>query len=228
MKQEAPDPPPQHQRPTSRLSLREFFGLVTILALLVAFFFTVRRARMVEKELATLQQEVGYLGPTDPKRLAAIRIPSDQPLTYRLRVQVPAMGRYRIAYSSLFPRGAVAPKWYGAVRVPAGESLVTIRIAEDPRDDRWKINTLVGSKNGTNRMGTVLPEAHVDAFRGSHDVVRTGVGRETVTVDADRAIRLLDERWLVGEGSLLLYGDRAPQRDQIGVYAELQPDSGPL
>ena len=49
-----------------------------------------------------------------------------------------------------------------------------------------------------------------------------------VTTDKSAALRLLDERWLVGEGGLLLYGDRPPERDQIGVYAELQPDTGPL
>lgn len=77
-------------------------------------------------------------------------------------------------------------------------------------------------------MATVLPPEHVDVFRGSHDVLSTGVGRETQSAERKQSIRLLDERWLVGEGGLLLYGDRAPENDQIGVYAELQPDLGPL
>ena len=77
-------------------------------------------------------------------------------------------------------------------------------------------------------MSTVLPPEQVQIFRGSHDVLSTGVGRETQSAVATEAIRLLDERWLVGEGGLLLYGDRAPENDQIGIYAELQPDVGPL
>jgi hypothetical protein len=55
-----------------------------------------------------------------------------------------------------------------------------------------------------------------------------GVGRETTKVAQHGSIRLLDERWLVGEGGLLLYGEQTPERDQIGIYAELQPDVGPL
>jgi hypothetical protein len=77
-------------------------------------------------------------------------------------------------------------------------------------------------------MATVLPSDHAGVFRGSHEVVSTGVGRETFAISSSKSIRLLDERWLVGEGSLLLYGDRAPEHDQIGIYAELQPDVGPL
>ena len=77
-------------------------------------------------------------------------------------------------------------------------------------------------------MATTLPPEQIQVFRGSHDALSTGVGRETLAVNASRSIRVLDERWLVGEGSLLLYGSRPPDRDQIGVYAELQPDDGPL
>jgi len=88
--------------------------------------------------------------------------------------------------------------------------------------------TIVGSSQSTKRMATVLPPDHVDVFRGSHEVVSTGVDRETLAVSTADSIRLLDERWLVGEGALLLYGDRAPEHDQVGVYVELQPDIGPL
>ena len=60
-------------------------------------------------------------------------------------------------------------------------------------------------------MATVLPPEHVEIFRGSHEVVSTGVARETLAVSSTDSIRLLDERWLVGEGGLLLYGDRPPE-----------------
>ena len=65
-------------------------------------------------------------------------------------------------------------------------------------------------------------------FRQSHDVISTGVGKTTVAVAKTESLRLVDERWLIGEAGLLLYGDRSPEQDQIGVYAELQPDIGPL
>jgi hypothetical protein len=73
-----------------------------------------------------------------------------------------------------------------------------------------------------------LPDRHVSLFCGNHEVVSAGVGRNTVTGRSGESIRLVDERWLAGEGALMLFGDRPPDRDQIGVYAELQPDSRPL
>ena len=105
---------------------------------------------------------------------------------------------------------------------------MVLRILKDPRDESWKITTLVQSVDGTKRSSTVLPEDHVVVFRGSHDVVSTGVPRKTTTVEKTASLRLLDERWIVGEGSLMLYGDKPPERDQIGIYVELQPDVGPL
>jgi len=211
------------------LSLREYLGLVTIVILVMGLVFTIQRQRRIEAELTRLRAETGYLQETGPGQIAAARAPSDQPLTYRVRVRVPqGSARFRVAYSSLWPRHSTAPQWFGAVPVPAGESLVTIRILEDPRDRRWKIATLVASVEGNQRMATVLPPEQAKIFRGSHDVVSTGVSRKTHSAAATDPIRLLDERWLVGEGALLLYGDRAPENDQIGIYAELQPDVGSL
>ena len=62
---------------------------------------------------------------------------------------------------------------------------MTIRIAEDPRDEIWKISTLVQNATSTRRMGTVLPDDHTEIFRASHDVISTGVARQSVTAPAD-------------------------------------------
>ncbi|MEM9367137.1 MAG: hypothetical protein AAGD07_14180 [Planctomycetota bacterium] len=139
-----------------------------------------------------------------------------------------SLAPYRIAYSTLLPRGRSNPDWYAAIALSAGESTVTIRIAEDPRDERWKISTLVRDARGTRRIGTVLPDEHTAAFRGTHDVIRTGITSKTTTGAAQSSLRLLDERWLIGDGGLLLYGDQPPEQDQIGVYAELQRADAPL
>jgi hypothetical protein len=221
--------PPQAPRRWHRLSLREYLGVVTIAMLLIGLLTTAIRLHSSQAEVARLRAETGYLRDTEPGQIAAARAPSDQPLTYRIRVRVPpGTSRFRVAYSSLWPKESARPQWYGAVPVSVGESLITVRIQEDPRDSRWKISTIVATPLGTRRMATVLPPDHVDIFRSSHEVVSTGIGRETFAAGSSESIRLLDERWLVGEGSLLLYGDRAPSRDQIGVYVELQPDIGPL
>ena len=207
---------------TKLLAVTAFIGL--------AFGYVTTRARLQQAtaELTRLRLETGYLAETESGQIAAVRVPSDEPLTYRLRVRVPDAINYRVAYSSLWPLGAMGPDWFAAVNVPPGESLVTVRILEDPRDQRWKITTIIRSERGTKRVATVLPPPHVHVFRESNDAVSTGVGRQTVSTASGESIRLLDERWIVGEGGLLLYGDRSPEQDQIGVYAELQPDDRPL
>ena len=213
----------------TRLSLREYLGLMTIVMLTVGLIATSQRLRKTSSELGRLRREVGYLSSTSPGQIAAVRAPSDEPLTYRIRVRIPqGSGDYRVAYSSHLPKQSSNPMWYGAVPIPPGESLVTVRILEDPRDKRWKIATIVSSEQGNQRMATVLPPDHVAIFRGSHDVWSKGVGRETRAVGSDESIRVLDERWLVGGSALLLYGYRAPETDQIGVFAEMEPDRGPL
>ena len=222
----------ENPRPISRgprMSLREYLGLVTIAMLAVGLVATTVRLRRSEAELTAMRKEFGYLSNTLPGQIAAARAPSDQPLTYRFRVRIPrGADDYRVTYSSVRPQQASGPEWFGAVEVPPGDSVVTVQILEDPRDHRWKISTSVAAATGTRRMATALPREHVDVFRGSHEVLSTGIGRETCAVASSQTIRLLDERWLVGETALLLYGDRAPDEDQIGVYAELQPDAGPL
>jgi hypothetical protein len=221
--------PAARKRRWARLSLRECLAVATIATLTIGWVATAVQLRQSQAELVQLRSETGYLGQTEEGQIAAARAPCDEPLTYRIRVRTPPNSApFRVAYSSLWPRQSTSPQWYGAVPVPPGESLVTVRILEDPRDRRWKIAALVGTPQNTRRMATVLPPDHVGVFCGSHDVISTGIGRETLAVDSSRSIRLLDERWLVGEEGLLLYGDRPPPRDQIGVYAELQPDVGPL
>ncbi len=209
-------------------SLREYIGAVTIAMLTLGLVTSAIRLRRVNAELARLHAELGYLAQSQPGQIAAARAPSDQPLTYKVRIRVPSSPKFRVSYSSNLPQDSTQPAWYGAVPVPEGESTLTLRIHEDPRDDQWKIVAIVSSAAGTRRMATVLPKEHEQIFRGSHEVVSTGIRRETVVAATTASIRLLDERWLVGDGGLLLYGDRAPEHDQVGIYAELQPDSGPL
>ncbi len=215
-------------RSKRRFSLREYLGAVTIVMLVIGMVAMATRLRRADAELARLHAQLGYLSPTEPGQIAAARAPSDQPLTYKLRLRVPPTSKYRVTYSSLLPKDATAPDWYGAIPVPPGESTLTVCIHEDPRDRQWKILAAIAGDQGTRRMATVLPEQQTKIFRGSHDVLATGINNETLSASANDSIRLLDERWLVGEGSLLLYGDRAPDHDQIGIYAELQPDKGPL
>ena len=211
-----------------RFSLRSLLIALTLISLLSAWVATTLRLRTAEAELSVLRRQTGYLDPSGTGQIAAVRVPSDEPLTYRLRVRVPASSKYRVAYSTQWQQGNSSPSWYSAIDLPPGESQLIVQIQADPRDDRWKITTIIRSDRGTKRIATVLPDDHVRAFRGSYDAMSSGIGWQTEFARQDKSIRLLDERWLVGEGGLLLYGNKEPKDDIIGVFAELQPDTGPL
>ena len=92
-----------------RISLRELMGVAVIVALTLAYLTLLSRFREAERELAVLRSETGYLPPTDDGQIAAARLPSSEPLTYRVRVRVPKENSYRVAYSSVVPQGRATP-----------------------------------------------------------------------------------------------------------------------
>jgi len=217
---------PMYRRAGVKFTLREMIGLVTIIALVAALWNSSRRLRDQERELTVMRKEFGYLAPSEPYELAASRSPSDQPLSYRMRVRLPPQKGtdfpYQIVYSSLWEAGESEPTWFGGVRGPGGESLITVQILDDPRDGKWKLATVVSSSSGTSRMSTVLPPPHEGIFRGSYDVISAGIGRDTLISEFGSSVRLLDERWLIEDAGVVLDGF-APKESQVGVYAELRP-----
>jgi len=231
-------------------------AIVTIVALVLGNGLTAWRLHLARQELEQLHQQVGYLPDSGQGEIAAVRISTDEPLTYRFRVRIPGTSssstfrwsdtdpppswarppasetglspaRYRIAFGTVLPQGAMQPQWIAAAGLYPGESWVTVRIAEDPRDGAWKISTLVRDDRGTNRTSSRLPPEQVATFRSSHSVIGVGLPRQKSLVTDQLPVRLLDERWITGS-SLLLYGDRPPESDQVGVYAELQRADTPL
>lgn len=210
-----------------QVSIRDLLLLAALVAIALSYTNNLRRMRTAEAELARLRDEVGYLQASDEDEVAAVRIAAEEPLTWQTRVRVPKGKPYRVAYSALWRESTQAPQWFSAQPVPAGESIVTVRVLRDPRDDRWKITTIVRHVDGVSRSGTALPDEISAVFRGTHDIMSTGVGRKTVTRPNGQSLRLLDERYFSGQ-SMMLYGERAPKEDLVGIYAELQPDIGPL
>lgn len=205
-------------------------GLLLIVALLgfgLSYSTNLIRMRVAEAELTRLRQEVGHLDASEPDEIAAVRVAAEEPLTWRTRIRIPRGQAYRLAYSALWSKATAEPEWFAAQTLPAGESTVTVRVLKDPRDDRWKLTTIIQHAEGVSRIGTALPDELSAVFRGTHDVMSTGVGRQTVTCPVGQSLRILDERYFSGT-SLLLYGDSGPHEDLVGVFAELQPDIGPL
>ncbi|MEO1617334.1 MAG: hypothetical protein AAFV88_15900 [Planctomycetota bacterium] len=209
-------------------SLLGLIGLVLLVASLCGNFVTIGKLRSAETELVRLRAEAGYLEPTRETEIAAMRLSSDLPMAYRLRIRIPDGTPYRLVYSAIWPKGNSGPQWFGAVEVPPGEFEVLVRVLKDPRDERWKMTALRRSAAGTRRIATALPKACRDVFLGSHDWLRAGIARETLVRPSGESLRLLDERALVGEGAMMLYGDKPPPQDMVGVFAELQPDVGPI
>jgi len=210
-----------------QLSLRTLLASTCVLCLALAFGINFRRMRAAEYELQQLRAEIGYLEPSTADQIAAVRVASDEPLVWQARVRIPKNKRYRVAYSAIWSAATNQPDWFAAQPVPEGESIVTVRVMKDPRDDKWRMSTIIRHANGTGRIGTVLPDEISDVFRGSHSTMIGGVGKRTVLRPANESIRLFEDRYILGTG-LSLYGDRPPATDIIGVFAELQPDIGTL
>ncbi len=210
-----------------QLTIRTVLFLTLLVGLSLAYLNTFNRMRRAETELRRLRSEVGYLEPVAADQVAAIRVPSTTQLEWKARISVPATPAYRLAYSAVWRESTLKPDWFSAQSLPPGESTVTVQIIKDLRDDRWKMAIMVQHAGGVARMATALPDEISSVFRGSHDVISGGVGREPLTLPAGDTIHLFDERYFSGD-QLLLYGDRAPQSDLIGIFADLQPDTNPL
>ncbi|TVP95555.1 MAG: hypothetical protein EA381_18685 [Planctomycetaceae bacterium] len=213
--------------PRPQLTIRSLLVLVAVVGFGLSYFSNLIRMRAAESELTRLRQEVGFLDGSEANEIAAVRVPAEEPLTWRTRIRVPRGQAYRLAYSAIWAEATAGPDWFAAQPIPAGESTVTIRVIKDPRDDRWKITSIIRHADGIARIGTTLPDEISEIFRGTHDVMSTGVGKQTVTCPVGQSLRILDERYFSGS-SLLLYGDSGPRENLVGVYAELQPDIGPL
>ncbi len=210
-----------------QVSLRGILSSVLVTGVVLGYALNYRRMSRAESELQRLRQEVGYLEPSESTEIAAVRVAMDEPMVWQVRVRIAGKQRYRVAYSAVWLQNTGKPDWFAAQPLPEGESLVTLRVMKDPRDEQWRISTVVRHEQGTNRIATVLSEPISGVFRGSHDVMSHGIGRRTVVRPIGDSLRILDERYFSGT-SLLLYGDQAPEADLVGVFAELQPDIGPL
>ena len=103
----------------AQFSLAQILFVLAFLALGAAYTVTVQRLRSAQEELFRLRSEVGYLDPTGDDQIAAVRLSSDEPLTYRLRIRVPSKPRYRLVYSTLWPSGNSGPT---VVRRPSDSS----------------------------------------------------------------------------------------------------------
>lgn len=106
-----------------QVSIRDLLLLAALVALVLSYVNNLRRMRTAEAELARLREEVGYLESGEENEIAAVRIASEEPLTWQTRVRIPKGKPYRVAYSALWRESTAAPEWFSAQPVPAGESI---------------------------------------------------------------------------------------------------------
>lgn len=210
-----------------QISIRGMLIFVALVGFVISYAINFSRMRAAESELARLRDEVGFLQPSNASEIAAVRVLADEPLTWQSRVRIPDGQSYRLAYSALWTASKQSPEWFAAHPMRPGESTIIVRVLKDARDDRWKMSTIIRHADGVSRIATALPDEISSVFRGSHDVISAGVGRQTVTRPSGESLRIIDERFFAGN-SMLLYGDRGPSEDMVGVFVELQVDKGPL
>lgn len=210
----------------TQVSIRGLLMLVALVGFAISYAINFSRMRAAEAALGKLRDEVGYLQPSDVGEVAAVRVLADEPLTWQTRVRIPAGHSYRMAYSALWTASKQAPEWFAAQPMRPGEATIIVRVLKDPRDDRWKMSTIIRHADGVSRIATALPDEISSVFRGSYDVISAGVGRQTVARPGGQSLRIIDERFFAGD-SMLLYGDRGPSEDMVGVFVELQVDKGP-
>jgi hypothetical protein len=208
-----------------RWTLRQMLGVLVVGTVAMSHLWTSRQLHRARAELESMRSEVGYLNIRDEAQLAVARVPDDEPLVWRFRIHNPQNNRMRLAYSTRWLSGSVRPDWYSFAAIPAGESLITARVAADPRDSLWKISVIIRQGNSETRLATELPESQVPIFRGSHHAISTGeVETRTLQRPPQRPIKLLEDKWLVDESPMVLFGQRPPDTDVIGVFLEIQPD----
>lgn len=211
-----------------QFSLAKGLFITAFIAAIAANVVTTQRLRKVTAERDRLRQELGALSIDNPSQIAVIRVPGDEPLTWRYRVYVPAGMRYRFLFATHLKAKSLVPSWAGAIVVPEGESTLRLRIFRDPRDDFWKL--LVQSQDAKSVQGATaeLTVEQIELFQASPSSLNQGVEYSTVALAAGDSLRVVDERWYTRERGLLLYGDKPEETDVEGIFGELQPDDGPL
>lgn len=211
----------ENRLPKRTFSLRELLALTTVCVLVISQFWTSRQLYQAHQELRQLREEIGYISETDQSKLVAVRVHSDEPLTWKLRVRVPQDHPYGVAFATQWQAGASEPDWRSIEPLPSGESEVILRLIRDPRDNRWKIITLVRHDDNTRRVGSPLSDRQAELFQQSCDTLRGGI-KGQVSVAGGRPLRVIDEKWFSGEGGLMLFGSAAPKDNIDGVFAELK------
>lgn len=205
-----------------RFSLRSGLLLMAFATLVLSHLWTSAQLRETRTQLLQLRSEAGYLNLEDDDDVIAVRVPTDQVLTWRYRVHIPDDAQGRLSYSTYWPANEAEPAWYGVQTLESGESVVTVRIAEDPRDKTWKIGTIIRCGENTLRMASSLPEEHAQLFRQSHTTFSGGVGYEQWSGPPDQPVMLVDDRWPDAAGGSLLYGGTAPESALRGVFVKLE------
>lgn len=197
-----PTPPPVRRGPP-RFSLRGLLLITAIVAIALSHWRTSHELRCVRTDLTTARNELHYIDAPDDDHLYAVELPAYDSMVWRWRLQLPATGRYRIAWalSSEIPESGMPTSGVHYAEpfrdnsgqpLPGGEPFIFNLALAKASQDRWAL-TYGPGRQITTRYLTDPPgwlEGKTDVGWGGRVAGSDG----TVTVEPDQPLVLLRHR----------------------------------
>jgi len=147
-----------------RFSLLTAILLTTIAAMGVAIWQLSEELQPLRNEVVRLRQEQGRLTITDPNKIYAIRVMTDEPDTWKWRVYLPPNKKYSMhtrlhtvpgrasgTSSDAWLQQLLANRSGSSGNAPSGEFFVEIRLKRDlAQPEQWLLHYRLGDSFGSN------------------------------------------------------------------------------
>jgi|GEM_PF-6900970 len=205
-----------------RWNLRTGFLWLTGASLIASHLWTSQQLAHTRRELQQLRYSTAQLDPLQRDQIGLARVPLDEPDRWQLRLWLPEGRGYELQASTLWLAGAAEPDWQPVLALPQGASLLTCSLTRTPDNRRWDLALVI--RRGSNTTGRRLPltEGQSQRFPSSGRYWVSQIESGPRYTNPAKPTALLLEHLLSADGTML-YGDRPPDRDQVGVYLRLAP-----
>jgi hypothetical protein len=185
---------PTPRRP--RFSLRTLLTLTAWLAMGMTIFLQWRELAPLRAEVKKLRVETGKLWIEDESKSHAIEVETDDELTWKWRVWLPAGRRYVIRSHGEQISAKSFPKEGGSMWVDGGyEQVVTYRIKKDPKNGAWK------GECSLSNGAAVGADFHKWVEWNDRVMTGEGIGKQQRVFDPPQRITLIRQRYAEGNGS---------------------------
>jgi hypothetical protein len=174
--------------PRPRISILTSLLLITIAGMAIVIVQLWREVGPLRKEVRMLRDETGRLSIEDESKLHAIAVPSDDDLTWKWRIWIPANRVYVLrSVGGGIPTTGL-PRGGGSLRIDQpGEQVIAYRITRDPRNGQWfgSLEAKTGSVGGDN---------HLWVEWQTRMSTSAGVGTTTQSFEANERVELIRKR----------------------------------